>query len=110
MRITSEVSCSHCANRCDFYDAFMRAGKPFPDTEIIRVGFRKHERICRQGDSVSHAIYLTSGTAKLYIRKGINGHNIILYLMRPSSLYRLALFLQHALYYSVTAMRMHRYA
>lgn len=104
MRITSEISCSHCANRCDFYDAFMRAGKPIPDTEIIRVGFRKHERICRQGDSVSHAIYLTGGTAKLYI-EGINGHNIILYLMRPPAYIGLLSFFESIHYtYSVTAI------
>lgn len=82
----------------------MRAGKPLPDTEIIRVGFRKHERICRQGDSVSHAIYLTGGTAKLYI-EGINGHNIILYLMRPPAYIGLLSFFESIHYtYSVTAI------
>lgn len=104
MRITSDTSCSQCAYRCDIYEAFMRSGKPLPDTEIIRVEFRKHERICRQGDSVSHAIYLTGGTAKLYI-EGINGHNIILYLMRPPSYIGLLSFFESIHYtYSVTAI------
>ncbi|MCU0458283.1 MAG: Crp/Fnr family transcriptional regulator [Bacteroidales bacterium] len=104
MRLTSDTSCSQCASRCDFYDAFLRAGKSFPDTEVIRVRFRKHERICRQGDSVSHAIYLTGGTAKLYI-EGINGRNIILYLMRPPSYIGLLSFFESIHYtYSVTAI------
>lgn len=104
MRFTSDASCSRCSYRCDIYDAFMRAGKSFPDSEIIRVEFRKHERICRQGDSVSHAIYLTGGTAKLYI-EGINGHNIILYLMRPPAYIGLLSFFESIHYtYSVTAL------
>jgi CRP/FNR family transcriptional regulator len=104
MRITLDTSCSQCKYRCDIYDAFLRSGKPLPDTEIIRVGFRKHERICRQGDSVSHAIYLTGGAAKLFI-EGINGHNIILYLMRPPSYIGLLSFFESIQYtYSVTAI------
>jgi len=104
MKIASGTSCSQCAYTCDIYDAFMRAGKPLPDTEIIRVGFRKHDRICKQGDSVSHAIYLTGGTAKLYI-EGINGHNIILYLMRPPAYIGLLSFFESIHYtYSVTAI------
>lgn len=104
MRISSETLCEQCLFRCDLYDAFLRAGKVFHDSLIIRAKFRKHDRICRQGDSVSHAIYLTSGTAKLYI-EGINGHNIILYLMRPPSYIGLLSFFESIHYtYSVTAM------
>jgi len=58
------------------------------------VQLRKHEKICRQGDTVTHTIYLVDGTAKLFI-EGINSHNIILYLMKPpaysSSEYKLSL-------------------
>ena len=56
----------------------------------FRCRFRRHERICRQGDAVTHAIYLVEGTAKLFI-EGINNHNIILYLMKPPAYIGLAL-------------------
>ena len=104
MRVTDETPCEQCLFRCDIYDAFLRSGKVFRDSRIIRAKFRKHERICRQGDSVSHAIYLTAGTAKLFI-EGINGHNIILYLMRPPAYIGLLSFFESIHYtYSVTAV------
>jgi CRP/FNR family transcriptional regulator len=104
MRITSKMPCEACRNNCDLYDAFRKSGRVFPESNIIRAKFRKHEMICRQGDSVSHAIYLTSGTAKLYI-EGINGHNIILYLMRPPAYIGLLSFFESIHYtYSVTAI------
>ena len=82
----------------------MSTGRPFPDSTITRTQFRKHDRICRQGDNVSHALYLTEGTAKLYI-EGINGHNIILYLMRPPAYIGLLSFFESIHYtYSVTAI------
>lgn len=104
MRITNKMPCEACRNKCDLYDAFRKAGRVFPESNIIRAKFRKHDMICRQGDSVSHAIYLTSGTAKLYI-EGINGHNIILYLMRPPAYIGLLSFFESIHYtYSVTAI------
>lgn len=104
MRITGKMHCEVCKHKCDLYDAFRSSGRILPETSIIRAGFRKHEMICRQGDSVSHAIYLTGGTAKLYI-EGINGHNIILYLMRPPAYIGLLSFFESIHYtYSVTAI------
>lgn len=104
MRIAGKMPCEACRNRCDLYDAFRKSGRTFPESNIIRATFRKHEMICRQGDNVSHAIYLTSGTAKLYI-EGINGHNIILYLMRPPAYIGLLSFFESIHYtYSVTAI------
>ena len=53
---------------------------------------------------MSHAIYLVEGTAKLYI-EGINGHNIILYLMKPPAYIGLLSFFESIQYtYSVTAI------
>jgi CRP/FNR family transcriptional regulator len=68
------------------------------------VQLRKHEKICRQGDTVTHAIYLVDGTAKLFI-EGINSHNIILYLMKPPAYIGLLSFFESINYtYSVTAL------
>jgi CRP/FNR family transcriptional regulator len=79
-------------------------GSSFREAQAIQAHFKKHERICRQGDPVSHAIYLVEGSAKLFI-EGINGHNIILYLMKPPAYIGLLSFFESIHYtYSVTAI------
>mgnify|MGYP001093625599 CR=1 FL=1 len=104
MRITRQTPCEDCRQKCDLYDFFSKSGKKIPESIVTRAAFRKHEKICRQGDNVSHAIYLTEGTAKLFI-EGINGHNIILYLMRPPAYIGLLSFFESIHYtYSVTAI------
>ena len=104
MRITRQTSCEECKHKCNIYLFSVSTGRAFPASTITRTRFRKHERICRQGDNVSHALYLTEGTAKLYI-EGINGHNIILYLMRPPAYIGLLSFFESIHYtYSVTAI------
>lgn len=104
MRIARQTPCEDCSRKCDLFDFVSKSGKTIPESIIIRAEFRKHDRICRQGDNVSHAIYLTEGTAKLYI-EGINGHNIILYLMKPPAYIGLLSFFESIHYtYSVTAI------
>jgi CRP/FNR family transcriptional regulator len=104
MRIARQTTCEDCSHKCDLFDFFSKSGKTIPESIIIRAKFRKHEKICRQGENVTHAIYLTEGTAKLFI-EGINGHNIILYLMRPPAYIGLLSFFESIHYtYSVTAI------
>lgn len=104
MRVAPQTTCDECRYKCDFYDAIKRTGRSIPESHIIQARFKKHQRICRQGDDVSHAIYLTKGTAKLFI-EGINGHNIILYLMKPPAYIGLLSFFESIQYtYSVTAL------
>jgi len=104
MKLTRNVTCKDCQRKCDIYEALSVTGNAIPGDAIIKAGFRKHEKICRQGDEVSHAIYLTEGSAKLYI-EGINGHNIILYLMKPPAYIGLLSFFESIHYtYSVTAL------
>jgi len=104
MRIARQRPCEDCTQKCDLYEFFSKTGKTIPESIIIRAKFRKHDKICRQGENVSHAIYLTEGTAKLFI-EGINGHNIILYLMRPPAYIGLLSFFESIHYtYSVTAI------
>ena len=104
MKVTSKVSCDNSRMKCDIYEAIILTGITFPGAEPIQAEFRKHEKICRQGDDVTHAIYLVEGTAKLYI-EGINGHNIILYLMKPPAYIGLLSFFESIQYtYSVTAI------
>ena len=90
--------------KCDIYEAIQLTGRTLSEAQRIQIHFRKNEKICRQGDSVSHAIYLVEGTAKLFI-EGINGHNIILYLMKPPAYIGLLSFFESIHYtYSVTAI------
>jgi CRP/FNR family transcriptional regulator len=104
MKVTTKVSCEKCNSRCDIYEAVTLTGKSFAAAKTIQIQLRKHERICRQGDPVTHAIYLMDGTAKLYI-EGINNHNIILYLMKPPAYIGLLSFFESINYtYSVTAL------
>ncbi len=104
MKVTRKVSCENCQQKCDIYEAITLTGRSFSGAKTIQAQFRKHEKICRQGDNVSHAIYLVEGTAKLYI-EGINGHNIILYLMKPPAYIGLLSFFESIHYtYSVSAI------
>src|SRR4030042_2784667 len=104
MKITRKVTCDSCRKKCDIYEALQLTGRSFSGANPIQAHFRKHEKICKQGDDVSHAIYLVEGTAKLYI-EGINGHNIILYLMKPPAYIGLLSFFESIQYtYSVTAI------
>ena len=104
MKVTKKVSCETCQNRCDIYETITMTGRSFSAAKTIQAQFRKHEKICRQGDNVTHAIYLVRGTAKLFI-EGINGHNIILYLMKPPAYIGLLSFFESIRYtYSVAAL------
>jgi len=103
MKVTSKISCDICQQKCDIYKSIILTGRSFSDAKTIQTQFRKHEKICKQGDTVSHAMYLVQGTAKLFI-EGINGHNIILYLMKPPAYIGLLSFFESIHYtYSVAA-------
>jgi len=104
MKVTTKVSCENCNQKCDIYQAIILTGRSFVAAKTIQAQFSKREKICKQGDDVSHAIYLVDGTAKLFI-EGINGHNIILYLMKPPAYIGLLSFFESIHYtYSVTAI------
>jgi len=104
MKLTRKISCESCRYKCDIYEAAKLTGRSFIGAKTIQAQFRKHEKICKQGDNVSHAIYLVEGSAKLFI-EGINGHNIILYLMKPPAYIGLLSFFESIQYtYSVTAI------
>lgn len=104
MKLTRKISCELCRYKCDIYEAAKLTGRSFTGAKTIQAQFRKHEKICKQGDNVSHAIYLVEGSAKLFI-EGINGHNIILYLMKPPAYIGLLSFFESIHYtYSVTAI------
>jgi CRP-like cAMP-binding protein len=104
MKVSKRVCCDDCPVHCDIYEAIRKSGHSFSEIQPIHANFRKHEKICKQGSPVSHAMYLVSGTSKLFI-EGINEHNIILYLMKPPAYIGLLSFFESAYYsYSVTAL------
>jgi len=105
MRISKNGSCDSCANKCDLFLAASSAGSDFSGAQTMQMHFSRNDRICRQGETVSHAMYLISGSAKLYV-EGMNGRNIILYLMKPPAYIGLLSFFENIRYtYSVTALQ-----
>jgi CRP/FNR family transcriptional regulator, polysaccharide utilization system transcription regulator len=104
MKVTTRISCEECRNKCDIFESVKTSGRSFSEANTIHAQFRRHEKICRQGENVTHAIYLVEGSAKLFI-EGISGHNIILYLMKPPAYIGLLSFFESIQYtYSVTAL------
>jgi len=104
VKFTKNPNCDVCASKCDIYHALMQCGKDINAIKPLHVHYKKHENISKQGKAVSHAIYLVSGTAKLYI-EGLNNRNIILYLLKPQSYIGLLSFFESPYYsYSVTAL------
>ncbi|MCX6224919.1 MAG: Crp/Fnr family transcriptional regulator [Bacteroidia bacterium] len=104
MKVSSKISCQDCPLKCDLSVAIKQSGLPISEARAIHANFKRHEKICKQGSAVTHAIYLVSGTAKLYI-EGINDRNIILYLMKPPAYIGLLSFFESVHYsYSVMAI------
>jgi len=104
MKVTKRLVCAECPLHCDLYKALLKSEHTLTEIHPIHAHFPRHEKICKQGTSVSHAMYLVSGTAKLYI-EGINNHDIILYLMRPPAYIGLLSFFESVNYsYSVVAL------
>jgi CRP/FNR family transcriptional regulator, polysaccharide utilization system transcription regulator len=104
MKVSSKISCQECPLKCDLSEAIRLSGQSFSEARAIHANFKRHEKICKQGSPVTHAIYLVSGTAKLYI-EGINERNIILYLMKPPAYIGLLSFFESVHYnYSVMAI------
>lgn len=104
MKVTKKIRCEDCPLHCDVHESVIQSGSSASVIEPIQGSFRKHEKICKQGSPVSHALYLVKGSAKLYI-EGINGRDIILYLMKPPAYIGLLSFFESAYYsYSVVAL------
>ncbi|MFO7723540.1 MAG: Crp/Fnr family transcriptional regulator [Bacteroidales bacterium] len=104
MKFDKNIDCRHCSIQCDIYRAMQEAGRCPSDVKPVHAHFRKHEIISKQGSEVTNAIYLVSGSAKLYI-EGLNNRNIILYILTPQSYIGLLSFFETAKYsYSVTAL------
>jgi len=104
MKFNREITCSECVLKCDIYQALQENSKQNVNVEHLYASYKRHEVICKQGTQVTHAIFLVSGTAKLYI-EGLNNRNIILYIMRPHNYIGLLSFFESKNYaYSVMAL------
>ncbi len=105
MKFNKSVSCQSCANHCDIHQSITK-DEHFSAASLkpLHAYYKKNEHICKQGSQVTHAIYLTKGSAKLYI-EGINNRNITLYILTPNSYIGLLAFFETPYYsYSVTAL------
>jgi CRP/FNR family transcriptional regulator len=104
MKINKEISCSDCENKCDIFDVIDEKNKDFSVVKPVHVTFKKNEIICKQGNEVTHGLYVIKGTAKLLI-EGINNRNIILYILKPHNYVGLLSFFETPQYfYSVFAL------
>ena len=101
MKFIKDYSCDDCPLKCEIYRAVLETGGDFGRLHPMHVNLMKNENICKQGSQVSHAIYLVTGTAKLFI-EGLNNHNIILHILKPNSYIGLLSFFETPVYhYSV---------
>lgn len=104
MKFKKNNNCADCVLKCDIYQALKEHGEDFSRIKPLHVYYDRHEYICKQGSSVTHAIYLVEGSAKLFI-EGLNNRNITLYIMTPHSYIGLLSFFETPDYsYSVQAL------
>jgi CRP/FNR family transcriptional regulator len=104
MRFSKLSSCATCHIKCDIYSTLGKTGRGQEKINPVLAHFRKHDIICKQGNEVTHALFLIKGTAKLYI-EGLNNRNIILYLLKPPAYIGLLSFFDSPAYsYSVAAL------
>jgi CRP-like cAMP-binding protein len=102
MKFSKKQNCISCPLQCDLFPFLSENG----DIQLnpIHAQFKKHDTICKQGTEVSHAMFLVSGSAKLFV-EGLNSRNIILYILKPPSYIGLLSFFESPSYlYSVTAL------
>lgn len=103
MQYSRENNCEDCTLKCEL---FLTAKEMELEEQLAptQVNYKKHELICKQNESVSHVIILTSGHAKMYI-DGINNKNIILNILVPSNHIGLvSVFASSAYLYNVAAI------
>jgi CRP/FNR family transcriptional regulator len=104
MKFKKNVGCSECQLKCEIYQVLVETGGDFSRINPLHVFYDRHEYICKQGSSVTHAIYIVEGSAKLFI-EGLNNRNITLYIMTPHSYIGLLSFFETPFYsYSVKAL------
>ncbi|MDD2634557.1 MAG: Crp/Fnr family transcriptional regulator [Bacteroidales bacterium] len=104
MKFKKNINCNDCKLKCDIYQAISESGEDFSIINPLHVYYDRHENICKQGSSVTHAIYLVEGSAKLFI-EGLNNRNITLYIMTPHTYIGLLSFFETPYYsYSVKAL------
>ncbi len=104
MKFSCKTNCETCASTCDIYASIKASGIAYNNFNPVQGIYKKHETVCKQGSEVTHAIYLVSGSAKLFI-EGLNHRNIIMYIMKPSSYIGLLSFFEAEKYcYSVTTL------
>ena len=104
MKFTQKMDCHSCEMRCDIHSTLVKAEKSSVEIKPLHAVFKKHEIICKQGAELTHALFLTKGSAKLYI-EGLNNRNIILYLIKPPAYIGLLSIFDDPIYsYSVAAL------
>jgi CRP/FNR family transcriptional regulator, polysaccharide utilization system transcription regulator len=105
MKFKTHINCEQCSISCDIF-RITQANKKKYSVEInpIQVEYKRHEIICKQGKEVTHAIFMVSGSGRLFI-EGFNNKNITLYILNHHSYIGLLSFFESVSYaYSVAAL------
>ncbi len=104
MKFSKKQDCAHCELKCDIYSTLLKTDQAADYSAPVHAQLKKHDMICKQGTEVTHALFLTKGSAKLYI-EGLNNRNIILYILKPPAYIGLLSFFESPIYsYSVSAI------
>lgn len=104
MKFTKKYNCNNCPQICDIHSTLIDTSMNMDDFHPLHAQFKKRDVICKQGTKVTHALFLVSGSAKLYI-EGLNNRNIILYILKPPAYIGLLSFFESPNYfYSVSAL------
>lgn len=104
MKISQHNNCQTCLSKCDIYRNVSKHNDKVKNISSLHASFKKHEIICKQGSELTHALYLTKGSAKLYI-EGLNNRNVILYIIKPPAYIGLLSIFDDPIYsYSVASL------
>lgn len=101
--IDSDKSCTQCDWKCDIYFTAREMGMHH-ELKPVQIIYKKHEIICQQNETITHAINLKTGNAKMFVN-GLFGKQIILGILMPANYTGLtAIFGSPYYQYNITAL------
>ncbi len=101
--VEPHISCVQCHWKCDIYFTAREMGMQ-QALKPVQMVYKKHETICRQEATITQAINLITGNAKMFVN-GLFGKQIILGILMPSNYIGLtAIFGSPDYPYNVTAL------
>lgn len=69
-RFLQGTSCTISSHQCRCFEKLSKEENEFIEANSVRIKYKKHETICKQGSFVSHVMHIEDGLAKVYIDDG----------------------------------------